>query len=87
MTVASAPHDYSFYVQTAIGQHAEIYSSAPAETLSEKVYVMLESCCAATKFWPFLKIGRPFRPFKHAGVSSGGSTRTTHHYPDYSLTL
>ena len=44
MTVASesAPRDCSFCVQTALGQHAEVYSSAPAETLSGKVYVMLE---------------------------------------------
>ena len=57
MTVASAPRDCSFCVQTALGQHAEVYSSAPAETLSGKVYAMLDMCCVATKFWPESKNG------------------------------
>lgn len=42
MIVASAPQGCSFLVQTAIGQHAEVYSSIPAETPSGNFSNMLD---------------------------------------------
>ena len=72
MTVASAPRDQSFCVLTAIGQHAEVYSSAPAETLSVKVYVMT---CAELRQTSsrILNMGNE-APHKSKGGFSGGVT-------------
>ena len=77
MTIASAPHDYSFYAQTATCLRTHVCGSLPAEPLSVKLWIMLDLPWSTMKF-----LAESGKWGKRPPIQAGGSLRGVLHITD-----